>query len=110
MGQGSSHNRLRYAIYNDDEPVKPKIPKASASKKALDVDKLMSLTIKLQRSSIKSNPTEKQTFPMLVTLAVGNTEASYRAPVDLVCVIDHSGHERRADKASNRALNSYWSI
>ncbi len=56
-----------------------------------DIDKLIDLSIRMKRKIIQSSSLTEQTFPMLVSLAVKDLMLSYRAPLDLVCVLDHSG-------------------
>ncbi len=56
-----------------------------------DVDKITDLSIKLKRNIIQSSSLTEQTFPLLASLAVKDLMLSHRAPLDLVCVLDHSG-------------------
>ncbi len=56
-----------------------------------DVDKITDLSIRLKRNIIQSSSLTEQTFPLLASLAVKDLMLSHRAPLDLVCVLDHSG-------------------
>ncbi len=56
-----------------------------------DVDKITDLSIRMKRKIVQSSSLTEQTFPILASLAVKDLMLSYRAPLDLVCVLDHSG-------------------
>lgn len=54
----------------------------------------MKLTIKAQKKIIQLNPKKEELMPILVnvkTEEMSEEQESDRAPIDLICVIDHSG-------------------
>ena len=69
--------------------VRPK--KAPIGNLNINVDEITKLKMQLKKRMIQSSALAEQTFPMLVSLEVKDLELDYRAPIDLVCVIDHSG-------------------
>ena len=78
--------------YSDDEKIEPKTNTVKeVDTTDVDVDKLVNLKMKLKTKTLKSSSFIDRTFPMLTTLSVDKPEGTHRAPVDLVCVIDHSG-------------------
>jgi len=58
---------------------------------SLNVDSITSLSMRLQRKSLQASSLTDQTFPMLASITVQDLDLSYRAPLDLICVLDNSG-------------------
>ncbi len=59
-----------------------------------EVDKISDLSIRIKRKIVQSSSLTEQTLPILASLAVKDLLLSYQAPLDLVCVLDHSGSMR----------------
>lgn len=55
-----------------------------------EIEDAISLSIRLKRKIVQSSSFNDQTFPMLVSLKVDNLKSAHKAPIDLICVIDHS--------------------
>ena len=56
-----------------------------------DIEGAIKLNLRLKKKIVQSSSFNSQTFPMLVSLIVDNLKSSNKAPLDLICVIDHSG-------------------
>lgn len=56
-----------------------------------DLNKIITLSLRLKRKTVKLNSYNEQTFPMLASIKISALLSAHRAPIDLVCVIDRSG-------------------
>jgi len=80
--------------YKDDEPISKNtgINKSQAGTlTSKDLEDATKVSLKLKKKVIQSSSFNAQTFPMLVSLVTDNIKTTNKAPLDLVCVIDHSG-------------------
>lgn len=79
--------------YKDDEALSNQLTKTQTTEKATskDVEDALKLSLRLKKKVVQSNSFSSQTFPMLVSLIADNLKLNNKAPLDLVCVIDHSG-------------------
>jgi len=82
--------------YADDEPLKPQetntaTQQTETSLTSEQVENAIKLSLRLKKKTLQSSSFAEQTLPMLVSLAVDNIKSSKKAPLDLICVIDHSG-------------------
>jgi len=80
--------------YADDEPLATRSSAALQNTNKInsnEVDQAIKLTLRLKKKTIQSSSFSSQTFPMLASLLVDELATTNKAPLDLVCVIDHSG-------------------
>jgi len=89
----SSDYSSQSMTYNDDEALSKRPSSAQNVERATskDVEQALNLSLRLKKQVIQSNSFSAQTFPMLVSLISENLRLNNKAPLDLVCVIDHSG-------------------
>jgi len=73
------------------QPQRARPKKAASGTLNINVDEITNLKMQLKKQKVQASSLTEQTFPMLVSLEVKDLELDYRAPIDLVCVIDHSG-------------------
>jgi len=57
----------------------------------IDLNELITLDLKLKKSTLKAVSFMEQVIPMLASIKAGTVKGGPSANVDLVCVIDHSG-------------------
>jgi len=94
---GYSNNYSDSCNYADDEPLKPQEATTNTTQQTEtsltpeQVENAIKLSLRLKKKTLQSSSFTEQTLPMLVSLAVDNIKSSKKAPLDLVCVIDHSG-------------------
>jgi len=96
FSRSSSNNNIQAngsMNYKDDEPLSNQPTKNQKTEKATskDVEDALKLSLRLKKKVVQSNSFSSQTFPMLVSLIADNLKLNNKAPLDLVCVIDHSG-------------------
>ncbi len=95
MGNCCNSKRPSAFKYRDDEPISKKNTQADSQQAekltSKDVENATKLTLKLKKNTVQSSSFNPQTFPMLVSLITENIKTTNKAPLDLVCVIDHSG-------------------
>jgi len=80
--------------YDDDEPLSDQqFAKLGGHGQFSDseIEDSIKLSLRMKRKIVQSSSFNAQTFPMLVSLAVDNLKSQNKAPLDLVCVLDHSG-------------------
>ena len=105
-GFGNRSNAYRMDFYNQDQPLTVKydddepivnqqqLAKSTTTGEApslADLENSIKLNLRLKKTVVRSSSFAEQTFPMLVSLSVDNLKSTTKAPLDLVCVIDHSG-------------------
>lgn len=81
-------------MYEDDAVVEP--PKVERAKEVApyNLEANLKLTIKAQKKVIQFNSKEEQLLPILVNVKTedkSEEQEGDRPPIDLICVIDHSG-------------------
>jgi len=96
FSRSSSNNNIQAngsMNYKDDELLSNQPTKTQTTEKATskDVEDALKLSLRLKKKVVQSNSFSSQTFPMLVSLIADNLKLNNKAPLDLVCVIDHSG-------------------
>jgi len=87
-------SQLSFNYADDDEllAVDPsKTQKNEAKITSDEVDQAINLTLRLKKKVIQSSSFCTTIFPMLASLQVSEVTSTNKAPLDLVCVIDHSG-------------------
>jgi len=88
----STNKNLSPLNYKDDEPISSGDSVQQDEKlTSKDLEDVTKLSLKLKKKTIQSSSFSSQTFPMLVSLMVENIKTTYKAPLDLICVIDRSG-------------------
>jgi len=81
--------------YDDDEELPSSRFQGELSNQektqSVDLDKITHLSIKIKRKILAASSFHEQILPIMVSLGVDEHNSDKRAPLDLICVIDHSG-------------------
>jgi len=94
---GNNYNNYTENLsYGDDEALKPQETTTTTQEPATSltkeqVENAIKLSLRLKKKTLQSSSFTEQALPMLISLSVDNIKSTKKAPLDLVCVIDHSG-------------------
>jgi len=90
----NNYSEIENLKYDDDEQllsIQEGSLQSDQEKLDIDLDKITHLSLKIKRKIITSSSFHEQILPFVVSLGVDEKESQRRPPLDLVCVIDHSG-------------------